>query len=139
MDGPELTHTDPSQNYIERYPQPLDPLFHPETIAVIGAKDTPGSVGRTIMANLVSTPFKGKIYPVNPKRDQVLGIKCVPSLFDIPGPIDLAVIVTPAATVPKLVAECVEAGVKSAIIISAGFKELGEPGQKLEEEILMHA
>lgn len=139
MDRPELIHTDPSQNYIEKYPQPLDPLFHPETIAVIGAKDTPGSVGRTIMTNLVSAPFRGKIYPVNPKRDQVLGIKCVPSLFDIPGPIDLTVIVTPAATVPKLVAECVEARVKSAIIISAGFKELGEPGQKLEEEILMHA
>lgn len=131
--------TDPSQNYIERYPHPLDALFHPQTVAVIGAKDTPGSVGRTIMLNLANHQFKGKIYPVNPKRDEVLGIKCVPSLQDIPEPIDLAVIVTPAATVPKIISECVDANVKSAIIISAGFKELGEPGIKLEEEILKHA
>lgn len=132
-------HTDPSQNFIERYPQPLDALFHARTVAVIGAKDDAGSVGRTIMSNLVSGSFKGKIYPINPKRDQVLGLKAYPAISNIPEEIDLAIIVTPAPTVPKIVAECVDAHVKTAIIISAGFKELGEPGQKLEDEILIHA
>lgn len=139
MSAKGVNQTDPSQNYIERYPQPLDPLFSPKVIAVIGAKDTPGSVGNTIMKNLTSATFKGKVYPVNPKRSDVLGLKCVSKLSAIGEPIDLAIIVTPAATVPKIVAECVEIGVKSAIIISAGFKELGAPGLKLEEEILMYA
>src|SRR5438105_2233951 len=123
--------TDPSQNFIYRYPHPLDPLFHATSVAVIGAKDDPGTVGRTIMMNLVSGSFHGKIYPVNPKRNIVLGLKSYPSVLDIPENIDLAVIITPASTVPSIVAECTQAGVKSAIIISAGFKELGEKGQKL--------
>lgn len=131
--------TDPSQNFIERYPQPLDALFHARTVAVIGAKDDPGSVGRTIMHNLLSGSFQGKIYPINPKRSQVLGVKAYPTVREVPEAIDLAIIVTPAPTVPNIVAECVAVHVKTAIIISAGFKELGEAGQKLEEEILLHA
>lgn len=134
MTGPK--QTDPSQNFIDRYPNPLDPLFHAQSVAVIGAKDDPGSVGRTIMVNLVSGSFNGTIYPVNPKRSHVLGLKAFPSVLELPEIIDLAIIVTPAPTVPSVVAECVQAGVKTAIIISAGFKELGEKGQKLEEEIL---
>lgn len=134
-----FNRTDPSQNFIERYPQRLDPLFLPKSVAVIGAKDNPGSVGRTIMVNLMNGHFGGPIYPINPKRDQVLGLTAYPSVKQIPEPIDLAIIVTPAATVPGIIAECVEAGVKSAIIISAGFKELGEPGIKLEKEILAYA
>ena len=134
-----LSHTDPSQNFIDRYPHPLDPLFHPQSVAVIGAKDDLGSVGRTIMFNLLSGTFKGRLYPINPKRDQVLGLKTYPSIASVPERVDLAIIVTPAQTVPKIVAECVEADVKTAIIISAGFKELGEPGHRLEEEILIHA
>ena len=132
-------YTDPSQNFIDKYPHPLDPLFHPQVIAVIGAKDTPGSVGRTIMTNLISAKFKGQIYPVNPKRDEVFGIKCVSWLSEISVPIDLAIIITPAATVFKIVEECVQARVKSAIIISAGFKELGESGLLLENQIVQIA
>src|SRR5262245_13201451 len=105
------TNTDPSQNYIERHPQPLDAIFLPKTVALIGAKDNMGSVGRTILANLMAGTFGGRIYPVNPKRDTVLGLKAYPQVKDIPEKVDLAVIVTPAATVPNLVAECVEAGV----------------------------
>ncbi len=135
----QSTPQDPSQNYIERYPHPLDPLFHPRSIAVIGAKDTPGSVGLTIMANLLAGSFKGKLYPVNPKRDEVLGLKCYPSISAIPEEVDLAIIVTPAAAVPKITSECADAKVKSVIIISAGFKELGAPGLELEKEILTHA
>lgn len=135
-----FNRTDPSQNFIDRHPQRLDALFWPQTVAVIGAKDTPGSVGRTIMLNLLGqTTFSGKVYPINPKRDEVFGLKVFPSISAVPEPVDLAIIVTPAPTVPKLVAECVSAGVKSAIIISAGFKELGAPGLELEQEILTYA
>lgn len=131
--------TDPSQNFIERYPHPLDPLFHPHTVAVIGAKDDSGTVGRTIMINLLSGSFSGRIYPVNPKRSQVLGLTAYPSISEIPEKVDLAIIVTPAATVPKIVLECIKAQVKTAIIISAGFKELGEKGLQLEKEIIAYA
>lgn len=131
--------TDPSQNFIARHAHPLDAIFLPQTVAVIGAKDSIGSVGRTIMLNLLSGTFKGRIYPVNPKRDSVFNLKSYPNITSLPEKIDLAVIVTPANTVPELVAECVAAGVKAAIIISAGFKELGPAGLKLEEEILQNA
>lgn len=134
-----FNRTDPSQNFIERYTHPLDTVFHPNSVAVIGAKDDLGSVGRTIMLNLISGSFPGRIYPINPKREQVLGLKSYPFIEAVPEKIDLAIIITPAQTVPKIIAECVDAEVKSAIIISAGFKELGESGHKLEEEILQHA
>jgi len=135
----DSSHKDPSQNFIDRYPHPLDPLFYPHTVAVIGAKDNAGSVGRTIMLNLLSGSFKGQIYPINPKRDQVLALRSYPSIATIPQQVDLAIIVTPAHTVPKIVAECVEVQVKAAIVISAGFKELGESGHQLEREMIAHA
>lgn len=133
-----MNRTDPSQNFIERYAHPLDALFLPKTVAIVGAKDTPGSVGRTLLVNLKES-FNGKILPINPKREEVLGLKCYPTLASTGIPIDLAIIVTPAQTVPDLMIECVEAGVKSVIIISAGFKELGEKGLHLEEQILKSA
>lgn len=139
MTKKRILRTDPSQNFIDRYPQPLDALFHPSSVAVIGAKDDEGSVASTILQNLKSGGFKGDIYPVNPKRKEVWGLPCYPSILEVPGPVDLAVIVTPAATVPAIVAECAAAGVRSAIVISAGFKELGPSGVKLEEEILFHS
>ncbi len=131
--------TDPSQNFIDRYPHPLDAIFHPKTIAIIGAKDDFGSVSRTILGNLTSNFFKGKIIPINPKRESVFDLKCHPSISSLNCPIDLAIIVTPAQTVPKLIKECCDYGVKSVIIISAGFKELGASGQQLEEEIIFHS
>ncbi|MCE5294252.1 MAG: bifunctional acetate--CoA ligase family protein/GNAT family N-acetyltransferase [Chlamydiales bacterium] len=129
-------HTDPLQNVYDSYPHPLDALFLPKTVAVIGAKDTIGSVGRTLLLNLQSSAFTGKIFAVNPKRSKVLGITCYPSIKDIPEKVDLAILVTPASTIPNLVKECLEAGVSALIIISAGFKELGTDGIKLEAEIL---
>lgn len=131
--------TDPSQNFIERYPQPLDAVFLPQSVAVIGAKDDLGTVGRTVMLNLLNDSFKGKIYPINPKRARVFDQKSYPDIGSIPEKVDLAVIITPAKTVPDLIEQCVKAGVKAAIIISAGFKELGEEGLKLEQEILKKA
>src|SRR5215203_4078189 len=97
----------------------LDAIFRPETVAVIGATERPGSVGRTIMWNLVSSPFGGTVFPVNSRRPNVLGIKAYPSVAEVPQDIDLAVIVAPAPAVPDIVSECVDAGVKGAIIISA--------------------
>ena len=102
--------------------RPLSPIFSPQSVAVIGATETIGSVGRTILENLIKGGFAGVIYPVNPKRDTVLGIKAYTSILTVPATPDLAVIITPPATVPAIVKDCGVKGVKGVIIISAGFK-----------------
>lgn len=119
--------------------RPLDAFFQPKSVAVIGATDTAGSVGRTVLWNLINSPFGGTVYPVNPKRAQVLGIRAYPSIRDLPEVVDLAVVVTPAKTVPGVISDCADIGVKSAIIISAGFKEIGPEGAALEQEVLKQA
>lgn len=126
---------DPSLNILHRHHRQLDAIFMPKSVAVIGATETPRSVGRTVLWNLLQSPFGGTVYPINPKRKSVLGIKAYPSVKDISDSIDLAVIITPAKIVPSLIKECVEKKIPAAIIISAGFKEMGEPGEKLEAEI----
>lgn len=113
----------------------LDPFFHPRSVAVIGATEAPGSVGRTLFWNLIGNPFGGAVYPVNPKRGSVLGVKAYPSIGAVPDEVDLAVIITPARTVAGVVAECGEAGVPAAVIISAGFKEAGPAGLAMEREV----
>ncbi len=118
---------------------PLDFIFAPRNVAVIGATETEGSVGRTLLWNLISHPFGGTVFPVNPKRSSVLGIHAYPRIADVPAQVDLAVVVTPALTVPGVIEECVQAGVKGAIIISAGFKEIGKAGAQLEAKILRRA
>jgi len=130
---------DPAHDILRTEGQPLDIIFSPKTIAVIGATEKAGSVGRTVLWNLVSTPFGGTVFPVNPKRHSVLGIKAYPTIARVPEPVDLAVIATPAATVPEVIQECVDAGVKGAIILSAGFKESGAAGAVLEQKILEQA
>lgn len=117
----------------------LDVIFNPRSVAVIGATEKERSVGRTIIYNLISSPFGGTVYPINPKRSSVLGIKAYPNLKATGDSIDLAVIVTPAPSVPEIISECVDYGVKGAIIISAGFKEVGESGVALEQQILKEA
>ncbi len=119
--------------------QSLHAIFKPKSIAVIGATEKAGSVGRTLLWNLISHPFGGTVFPVNPRQSSVLGIKAYPSLSALPERVDLAVIVTPAPTVPGLIAECVAADVKGAIILSAGFKETGPAGASLEQQILEQA
>jgi len=114
---------------------PLDAIFHPRSIAVVGATEKEGSVGRTILWNLLSSPFGGTVYPVNPTRPAILGVKAYPSLGAIGEPVDLAVIVTPAKSAPGLVEECGQAGIKGVIIISAGFKEIGPEGVELERQV----
>src|SRR5260370_31154031 len=107
-------------------------FFSPSTVAVIGATETSHTVGRTVMENLAS--FPGTVYPVNPKHAEVLGLKAYPSVAALPGPIDLAVIVTPAAAVPRVIAQCATAKVPAGIGISARFKEagaaVGPPGDR---------
>ncbi len=118
---------------------PLDAIFAPKNVAVIGATERPNSVGRTLLWNLISHPFGGAVFPINPKRNNILGIRTYATIADTPDQVDLAVIVTPARTVPDVIEECVQAGVKGAIVISAGFKEIGEEGVQLEQEILKKA
>ena len=130
---------DPAHDVLHYGRQPLDAIFAPKSVAVIGATETPGSVGRTIVWNLISSTFGGTIYPVNPKRLSILGIKAYPSLSAVPEIVDLIVVVTPAPTVPGIIKEAVDLGVKSAIIISAGFKETGPEGVELERQVLAHA
>lgn len=118
---------------------PLDVIFSPRSVALIGATEREGSVGRTILWNLMTNSFGGTIFPINPTRGSVMGIKAYPSIGEVPEKVDLAIIVTPARTVPGIIRECVEAGVRGAIVISAGFKEIGPEGVKLEQEILTEA
>jgi acetyltransferase len=132
-------NADPAHDVLGYERLPLDAIFGPETVAVVGASDRPGSVGRTIMWNLISNPFGGTIYPVNARRQNVLGIKAYPSVSEVPERVDLAVIAAPAPTVPDIIRECVDAGVGGAIIISAGFRETGPKGAELERQVLEEA
>jgi acetyltransferase len=108
-------------------------MFAPETVAVIGATETPGTVGRTLAENLKS--YRGRVYPVNLKRNTVLDMPAFSKITSVPDHVDLAVIATPAATVPNVVQECAKAGVTGAIIVSAGFRECGPSGVNLVEGI----
>jgi acetyltransferase len=130
---------DLSHDLLRKERQPLDVFFAPRTVAVVGATEAAGSVGRTILWNLISTPFGGTVFPVNPKRPSVLGIKAYPTLADVPAKVDLAVIVTPATTVPALVGQCADLQVPGAVIISAGFREVGAAGVDLERRTLAEA
>ncbi len=113
----------------------LGSIFRPQRIALIGVKNDPKSVGGITLSNLVGGGFKGVVYPVNPKREAVLGIPCYPDVGSLPKTPDLAVITTSANIVPQLIRECGEAGINGVIIMSAGFKEAGPEGKNLEEQV----
>jgi acetyltransferase len=112
-------------------------MFNPRAVALIGATERPGSVGRTLMQNLLH--FPGELYPVNPGRSSVLGRDAVPHVGAVPSPVDLAVIATPAIMVRGIVRQCAAAGVPSTVIISAGFRECGPIGAALERAVLEEA
>src|SRR5215831_9212080 len=116
-------------------PSPLTPIFHPRTVAVIGATEKQASVGRTVLRNLLNQPFGATIFPVNPTRANVLGVRCYPTVSAIGEQVDLAIVVTPAATVPSVLEDCQRAGVLGAIVISAGFAELGAEGKERERKV----
>jgi acetyltransferase len=113
----------------------IDKMLNPKTVAAVGASEKEGSVGQALIKNLLLGKDRRKIYPVNPNRDSVMGLKCYPSIGKVTEHVNLAVIATPAKTVPGIVEECARAGVDGVIVISAGFKEIGEEGAKLEEQI----
>ncbi|MBN2549528.1 MAG: bifunctional acetate--CoA ligase family protein/GNAT family N-acetyltransferase [Anaerolineales bacterium] len=139
MNEKHIPNFDPAHDVLRYERTALDSIFAPKNVALIGATENPGSVGRTVMWNLISSPFGGAVFPVNPKRSSILGVKTYPNIASVPEPVDLVVITTPAAAIPGLIGECVDVGIKSAVIISAGFKETGPQGAELERQILEHA
>jgi acetyltransferase len=113
----------------------LDKLFNPQSIALIGASNKKGSVGYTLLRNLITSEYQGVVFPVNVKAPAVQGIQAYASISHVPSKVDLAVIAVPAKAVPETMRQCGEAGVAAAVIISAGFKEVGPAGVKLEREV----
>lgn len=114
----------------------LTKLFNPKVVAVIGATARDGTVGFSLMNNLIGSGFDGIVYPINPKRTNVLGVKAYKNISEVPDKVDLAVIATPARTVPAIVEECGEVGVDGIVLISAGFSEIGKEGKELTKQIL---
>lgn len=117
----------------------ISSLFAPRSIALIGASERPGALGTVVLANLREAGFSGPLHLVNPRRASIAGAPAFADIGAVPGDIDLAIIVTPAATVPGLIEACGARGVRAAIVMSAGFREAGEQGRALEREMLGHA
>ncbi len=113
----------------------LKPILEPQSVAVIGASRQPGTVGHAVLSNLLMGQFTGVVYPINPKARAICGVRAYPSILEVPEPVDLAVIIVRANLVPQVLEECGQKGVKGAIVISAGFKESGPEGAKLEAQI----
>lgn len=114
-------------------------FFDPSSVAVIGASREPGKLGHEILRNIIEAGFKGKLYPVNPKADEILGMKCYPSIKEVPAKVNLAVIIVPARFVHSVVTSCGAKGIRAAIVISGGFRESGPAGEKLERQTLKAA
>ncbi len=108
----------------------------PQSVAVIGAARKPGKLGYGVLSNILQFGYKGKVYPINPKAEHILGLECYPSVLEVPGQVELAIIVIPNRFVPQVMEQCGRKGVKGAIIITAGFREAGRDGIKLEREVL---
>jgi acetyltransferase len=113
----------------------LDNFFKPDSVAVIGASRKAGKVGHEVVKNLIENKFDGNIYPINPKADEVLGVKAYPSITAVPDKIGLAIMVIPSQFILPAIEDCGKKGVDSVIIITAGFKESGSEGAKLEQEL----
>ena len=117
----------------------LTPLFEPASVAIVGASEIPGKVGTMLLSNMLGAGYRGALYAVNPKYPAVRGVPCYPSVGKLPAHVDLAVVATPARTVPDVIDECGKAGVRSAVVITAGFSEVGAEGAKLERALLENA
>ncbi len=113
----------------------LTPIFKPKSVAVIGASTAPGKLGHDILANLKNGGFPGALYPINPKADEILGLKVYKGIVDTPAAPDLAVVVIPARIVAATLKQCAEKGVKAAIVITGGFAEAGPDGERLQDEL----
>ena len=121
-DGPAMRHS-------------LDALLRPKSVAIIGASDTPARIGGRPIRHMLKHGFKGRIYPVNPNRDTVQGLDAFASIKSLPEQVDAAIVAVPAAIAVDAVRECIEAGVKSAVIFTAGFAEMSAEGETAQREI----
>jgi acetyltransferase len=135
MTNVSTPNIDPAHDVLTPEHQELDVLFKPRNVAIIGATEKQGTVGRSVLWNLITNPFGGTVFPVNPKRSSTLGIKAYPNIQSVPEQVDLVVVVTPAPSVPGIINDCISVGVKGAIVISAGFKEIGPEGAEYERLI----
>ncbi len=115
---------------------PLDAIFRPKSVAVVGASNAPEKYGYIILKNILDAGFGGSVYPVNPKATEILGRPCTRSVAELPPGVDLAVIIIPAKAVPQAVADCGQRGIRAAIIISGGFAESGEEGAALQRDVV---
>ena len=111
-------------------------VFEPKSVAVIGASKTEGTVGNGILSNILESNFQGAVYPVNPKHDNIMSVRAYKDILSVPETVDLAVICIPSKAVVNVVKQCAEKGVKGIVVITAGFKEIGKEGKKLEDEII---
>ncbi len=114
----------------------LSSLLKPEAVAIVGASRTPGKIGNFLVKNIIASGYGGKVYPINPREEEIEGLKCYPDLLAVQKKIDLAVVAVPAARAPEVAEQCGQAGVKGLVVISAGFKEVGPAGMALEKELL---
>lgn len=114
----------------------LDMFFDPQAVAVIGASRTPGKLGHSVLLNVIQHGYRGAVYPINPNAKEILGLDCYPSISVVPGSVDLAIILIPSEHVSKVLVECGEKGVGGAIIMSAGFREVGREGRKRERQLI---
>jgi acetyltransferase len=117
----------------------LIPLFEPESVALIGASEREGSIGAVLVANMLAAQYRGALYAVNPKYKRVQGVPCFDAIGEVPPRVDLAVVATPPRTVPEVIEQCGHAGVRAAVVITAGFSEIGPAGAKLERAMLENA
>jgi acetyl coenzyme A synthetase (ADP forming)-like protein len=114
----------------------LSAFFQPSGVALIGASRDPAKLGYAVLRNLLQHGYTGPVYPVNPKADEILGARCYPSILDVPGPVELAVIIAPAAATPDIMEQVGQRGIHAAVIISGGFSEIGQPGVELENRVV---
>ena len=114
----------------------LEMFFNPQSVAVIGASRNPNKLGYGVLSNILQYGYQGRVYPINPKADEIMGLRAYASILDVPDPVELAVIVIPAKYVASVLEECGQKGVKGAIIISAGFREVGREGKRMEDGLL---
>src|SRR5512135_1264073 len=111
-------------------------VLNPSSVAVVGASAAPGTLGNIVCRSLQDAGFKGPTYFVNPRHETIGGARCYPGVRDLPQPVDLAILLTPAAATPHVLQECGERGIRGAILAAAGFREGGEEGAKLERETI---
>ena len=114
----------------------LEMFTNPKGVAVVGASPSPEKLGYAVLKNVMQYGYKGHVYPINPKASEILGLPAYPSVKDIPGPVDMAVILVPAKAVSGVLEECGQKGIKGAVIISAGFREVGREGRQLEQQLI---